>query len=88
MTMHFSDNKVSGSSGCNRYSSSYQSKAQSIEFSGAVVTKMWCAFPDGVMRQEAAFLKQLSEVESYSYEGGRLRFERVNGDAALTLSKK
>ena len=88
MTMHFSHNKVSGSAGCNRYSSSYQSTSENIKFSEAAVTKMWCAFPEGVMRQEAAFLKQLPEVERYSYEGERLTFKRFNGDAALTLSKK
>jgi hypothetical protein len=40
------------------------------------------------MRQEAAFLKQLPEVESYSDEGNRRTFKRFNGGAALTLSKK
>jgi heat shock protein HslJ len=88
ITMNFSHNKVSGSSGCNRYFSSYQSTSENIKFSEAVVTKMWCAFPEGVMRQEAAFLKQLPEVEGYSYEGSRLTFKRFNGEAALTLSKK
>jgi heat shock protein HslJ len=87
MTMHFSLNKVSGSSGCNRYTSSYQSTSENIKFSEPVVTKMWCAFPEGVMRQEAVFLKQLPEVERYSYEGSRLTFKRFNGEAALTLSK-
>lgn len=87
ITMEFAHGKVAGVSGCNHYNASYQSNAPSIKFSEAAVTKMWCESPEGAMRQEDAFFKNLRQVAQYSYDSVQLTLKNKNGDNLLTLSK-
>ncbi len=65
-----SGGKVSGSSGCNRYSGSYTVSGTSITFSQLASTMMMCDSP--VMAQETAYLKALGEAKTFTVKGNQL----------------
>ncbi len=66
-----SDGKVSGSTGCNRYSGSYTASGNSIAFpSPLATTMMMCDAP--VMEQETAYLNALSQAKTYSVKSDQL----------------
>ena len=88
MHMHFANGNITGPSGCNQLNASYEQTGASIKFSKATSTKMWCAFPEGVMQQESLFLKLLQEAKSYSIEAGRLTFIGADGSKLLVFSKQ
>ena len=75
------ENRVSGSSGCNRYSGTYSfSSRERIRFSALSSTRMACA-PD-IMQQEQSFLAILGNLESYSlYGDGSLSLIATDGRA-------
>lgn len=66
------NNKMSGNSGCNRYSTSYKPAGKKISFSPIISTKMAC---DGErMKQENAFFGVIEKVKYYKMEGEYLIF--------------
>lgn len=72
VTAEFSDSQISGSSGCNSYSGSYEINGDRIEFGLFASTMMAC--PEPQMELESGYLSAL---------GGSTRFEIV--DSSLTL---
>ena len=54
------DGKLTGSAGCNTYTSTYQADAGTISIAEPVTTRMSCPEPKGVMEQEQAFLSALA----------------------------
>lgn len=60
------DNQISGSAGCNRYFSSLSTTGKIMNIGPIGVTRMYCAEPEGIMDQEAAYLTLLESVVSYS----------------------
>jgi heat shock protein HslJ len=69
------DGKVSGFSGCNRFTGSFQGDGGALSFSPLASTRMACA--EG-MEQEQRILAMLTEVERYSIRGNDLA---LYGDA-------
>jgi len=61
-----------GSSGCNTYRGEYQVEGSEIRLSVGPLTQLYCADPEGVMEQEAAYLSLLGSVVRYSYESSSL----------------
>ena len=53
------DGTLSGSSGCNRYTTTYTTDQGAIEIAPPAGTKKLCPEPEGVMEQEAAYLAAL-----------------------------
>ena len=65
VTMDMAAGKISGSSGCNRYNSSYTQSGYTLTFAPAAMTRMACAPAE--MKAEAQFGKALDSVTSYSF---------------------
>jgi heat shock protein HslJ len=67
-----SDGKLSGKAGCNNYNTGYKVDGNSIQIEPAATTRMMCSEPQGVMEQEAAYLKALEAAKTFELVGSRL----------------
>lgn len=76
-------NRVSGFSGCNRFSGTYEEKNGRLDFGPMAATMMACG--EG-MDQEQAFLKALEIVQGYIINGDNLSF--YNAQEQLILRFK
>jgi heat shock protein HslJ len=86
VTAVFENGQLSGNSGCNNYFASYQVNGDALQISNAGGTEMYCNEPEGVMDQEAAYLKTLSLAASYQISGGQLQIADASGKLILTYS--
>ncbi len=64
VTLSFSQKGLSGSTGCNRYQTSYQITEDLLTLSPVATTRMAC--PDPLMNQESVFLKALQGTKLYA----------------------
>jgi heat shock protein HslJ len=86
VTMSFSaDGKVSGSSGCNTYTSTYVVDGSKLTMTAPIGTKVLCSEPAGIMEQEAAFLTLLPKVGAYAIDGANLSLQTADGKALAQL---
>jgi heat shock protein HslJ len=81
------DGKLSGSAGCNQYTTSFETSGNSIKIGPAASTRMMCAEPAGVMEQEAQFLKALESAATYRIEGDQLAFRTADDAMAVNFVK-
>lgn len=72
--------RVSGSTGCNRFTGSYARGRASLSFGPIASTKMAC--PDG-MAQEQAFMQALQDVSSWRRLDGTLELLDEQGTVRL-----
>ncbi len=84
ITAEFKDGQVSGTAGCNRYFSSYETDGSSLTIGPAGSTMMFCE-PLAIMLQETAYLATLSRVASYEISDGQLHLKDEAGTAVLTF---
>lgn len=77
------DGRVNGSSGCNRYTGTYEAQGRGVRFGPLASTKKACVEPKGVMEQESAFFAALRTATRVRVEGERLELRR--GDRALAV---
>ncbi|NWF69092.1 MAG: META domain-containing protein [Chloroflexi bacterium] len=70
-------NGVSGSGGCNQYSSSYTLTGTAIRFEVVVSTRMACA--EALMQQEGAYFAALEAAERIDLRGERLTIATSDG---------
>jgi len=77
--------KLSGSGGCNSFTGSYRAEGKTIGIGPLAATRKACALPEGVMAQEAAFLRALESAATTRREGHRLELRTENGALAATL---
>ncbi len=75
---------MSGSSGCNSYTSPYAASDGLMTIGPVVSTRMACAQPDGVMAQESAYLNALDEAAYYEIYGDTL--DLLDSESKLLLS--
>lgn len=80
------EGRVRGSGGCNHYNGSYTSSADQLKIGPVGATRRACAEPEGVMAQEAAFLRALETVASARREGHRLELRTATGALAVTMT--
>ena len=82
-----SEDRVAGTSGCNRYFGSAKAEAGRISMGPFGATLMACS-PDGVMTQEARYLAALEAAKSYTIQRRRASARPVGGrrHARLHLS--
>jgi putative lipoprotein len=78
-----SQNRYSGSSGCNRLTGTIELKGDSLNFGAGASTMMAC--PEPLMKQEQAFAKMLQSVTSYRIIGKTL--ELLAGSTAVAKLK-
>ena len=81
------DGKLTGSAGCNSYSTSYTIDQGGIEIAPTASTKKACAAPEGVMEQEAAYLAALPTAVSYRVEGGSLSLLGADGTYVASYAR-
>jgi heat shock protein HslJ len=73
------DGSASGSGGCNRFRTSYQTgDAQSLTFTPIASTLIGC--PDPISAREQSYLQTLEAVSSFALENGRLRLQAPDGE--------
>jgi heat shock protein HslJ len=81
----FTEDQISGSAGCNTYFGTYAVSGSEITIGDVANTEMWCMEPEGVMDQEAAFLKALSTVTTYRVAADRLELQDEAGTPVLVF---
>jgi heat shock protein HslJ len=77
------DGSVSGSSGCNQYSGSYQAGDISLSIGPLAATQKACSDPEGIMEQEAKYLAALESVASYEINVNALLLKDDSGTVIL-----
>ena len=84
VTLSFDDQgRVSGSTGCNRFSARYEQSPAGVQIASPASTRMACPRP-GVMAQEQAVLRALSAVRSARIEGNAIELRGADGALQLT----
>jgi heat shock protein HslJ len=86
LTMDFAaDGKVSGSAGCNTYTSTYAVNGSQLTMTQPAGTTLLCTEPPGIMEQEAVFLALLPTVGRYAIDGARLTLQTAAGKPVMEL---
>ena len=80
------DGTLSGSSGCNTYSGSYQLDGDQLQIGPLASTMMACLEPAGLMDQETAYLQVLSTAASFRLADGKLELLDDAGQVILVYS--
>ncbi len=73
ITAQFQNGQLTGSSGCNPYTGSYEKSGGSLSIGSIAVTELHCDQPNGVMEQERGYLTVLPSATSYRIENGALQ---------------
>jgi heat shock protein HslJ len=73
------DGSLSGTAGCNNYTTSYQVEGDSISIGPAATTRKFCAEPEGTMEQETLYLAALEQAATYRIDGDRLELRDAGG---------
>jgi heat shock protein HslJ len=81
------DGKLSGSGGCNRYTTSFTMDRGAIEIEPPASTKKLCPETEGVMDQEAAYLRALLSAAEYRVDGGSLSLLSADGTYVATFTR-
>lgn len=69
VTLTFSDERVTGRSGCNTYFGAAAHKNGMLKVGSIGATKMAC-MRDGLMQQESEYLNTLQASQTYAVQGG------------------
>ena len=85
LTAQFENETVSGSAGCNSYGGTYQVDGETIQIKDIISTLMACTEPQGVMEQEAGFLGDLTNAQTFHLVNGQLEIVSSTGET-LTFS--
>ena len=85
ITAEFSgDGRVAGTSGCNSYSATFETEANTISIGLGITTLQAC--PESIMQQETAYLAALDSAATFEIEGDTLTLLNVDGTAVATFS--
>ena len=82
------DGTLSGNSGCNNYTGSYEVDGGQITIGPLASTMMMCSDPEGVMDQEAQYLAALQSAASYQIERNVLELRTKDGALAAMFNQK
>ena len=83
MTAEFSAGEIRGSASCNQYFGEYKTTGSQISVEGLGWTEMACMDPEGIMEQEIAIMRLLTDVVSYQVEGEKLYFVVDSGEELI-----
>lgn len=76
----FSDGRIDGSTGCNRFFGTYTGGENNrLGIGPAATTRKHCAEPAGIMQQEQEYLDALARVHTYTLKPGILELRDENG---------
>jgi heat shock protein HslJ len=82
-----SDGKLTGSAGCNGYTTTYRASGGKITIAQPAATRKLCDSPAGVMEQEHAFLAALAATTGYRLEGSHLSLLTPRGTYTATFDR-
>jgi len=88
------DGSLTGSAGCNNYTTSYEldsrgnSARGAISIGPSVTTRMFCGEPEGTMDQESAYLRALESAVAYEIRGQELELSNSEGTRMVTYVAK
>jgi heat shock protein HslJ len=81
------EGRLSGSAGCNQYTTSYELDGELLSIGPAASTRMFCSEPEGVMEQEANYLQTLEKAASYQITGDQLTLLDADGLQLLVFNR-
>jgi heat shock protein HslJ len=81
------DGSLTGSAGCNNFTTSYTADSGDIQVEPAASTKKLCSEPEGIMDQEAAYLAALAAATQYGFNGPTMRLLDGEGMNLVTLTR-
>jgi putative lipoprotein len=79
------EGRVSGSTGCNRYSAEFAVQGDALEIGTASATRKVCSEPERVMQREAELLIALGTVARFEQRGERLQLRTADRALAVDL---
>lgn len=80
ITANFSEDGVlSGSAGCNNYTTGYSIDGSMIKIEPAATTRKMCAEPEGIMEQEAAYTLALERAATFTIQLNQLTLFGTEG---------
>jgi heat shock protein HslJ len=82
------DGRLIGSSGCNTYSTTYETDGDQLTVGPVASTMMTCGAPQGIMEQASAYVNTLASATTYGIEGKELTIWNAEGQRALTYRTK
>ncbi|MFM9865804.1 MAG: META domain-containing protein [Micropepsaceae bacterium] len=85
VTLTFSDERVTGRSGCNRYFGAAEHGGGKLKIGSVGATKMAC-LRDGLMSQESEYLTALQTSQTYAFRGDRLVLSGSSSELVFTGS--
>lgn len=81
------DGSLTGSGGCNNYTTSFTTTENSITIAPAASTMMACESPEGVMEQEAQYLAALATAATYQIDGDTLAMRTADDAMAVNFQR-
>jgi heat shock protein HslJ len=85
-SMQFDKGRLSGSDGCNRYSTSYSASANALKIGPNIAgTRMACAAP--VMEEAKTFIEILGRTAGYRRDGDRMTLLESDGRPMAAFKK-
>ncbi|WP_181702853.1 META domain-containing protein [Chthonobacter albigriseus] len=86
-TLNFAEGKVSGFSGCNRFSGPMRVQADRLDFGPMAATKMAC-LDAAANEAERVFLQALTrQVKTWAIENGRLLLRDASGAVVIEAGR-
>jgi heat shock protein HslJ len=76
------DGNLTGTAGCNLYRTGFKVDGNNITIKPAATTRMACPEPEGIMDQEAEFLKALESAATYKIDRQQLWLRDKNDSIA------
>ncbi len=81
------DGKMTGTSGCNNYTATYEIDGESISIGPPAATSQFCAEPEGIMEQEGEYLTALQTAASYKIEVNSMNMRTDGGSTVANFSR-
>jgi heat shock protein HslJ len=88
VTAVFNAGELSGSGGCNTYSTTYTLDGQAFDAAEVVSTRMACEEPEGVMDQETRFLQNLQDATKLIQTGSLLQLVNAEDETIAILGAR
>lgn len=82
------DGTLSGSAGCNNYTTGYTVDGSNITIDPPASTRMACAEPEGIMDQEQAYLAALPTAATYQITGNNLVMRTADGAMVANFERQ
>jgi heat shock protein HslJ len=80
--MFGADGNLTGTAGCNQYRTGFNVDGNNITIEPAATTRMLCSEPEGIMDQEAEFLRALESAATYKIDRQQLWLRDKNDSIA------